>query len=124
MTGLRNYKNYVRFGYLETSERTFGNLLKEAGYATCVVGKWQLNGDRKSSGDDILKRPQHFGFDEYCLWNFAGDQDNRYADPKLYQNGKKLEGLENAYGPDVVSDYAIDFMRRNKENPFFLYYQG
>ncbi|MCK5371049.1 MAG: sulfatase-like hydrolase/transferase, partial [Cyclobacteriaceae bacterium] len=60
--------------------------------------------------------------DEYCLWNFIGESGNRYSNPKLYQNGKLLEGLENAYGPDVVSDYAIDFMERNKEKPFFLYY--
>ncbi len=33
-----------------------------------------------------------------------------------------LTGLEDAYGPDVVSDYAIDFMERNKDKPFFLYY--
>ena len=44
MTGRYNYRNYKSFGYLDVNEKTFGNLLKEAGYATCVVGKWQLNG--------------------------------------------------------------------------------
>ena len=125
MTGRSNYKNYKSFGYLDTNEKTFGNLLKEAGYSTCVVGKWQLNGmDSKfeTSKKDMLKRPQHFGFEEYCLWNFIGGSRNRYADPNLYQNGKQLTGLEDAYGPDVVSDYAIDFMKRNKDKPFLLYY--
>ena len=125
MTGKYNYRNYNAFGYLDKNEKTFGNLLKEAGYKTCVVGKWQLNGvntEFESAEKELLERPQHFGFDEYCLWNFIGESGNRYSNPKLYQNGKLLEGLENAYGPDVVSDYAIDFMERNKEKPFFLYY--
>lgn len=125
MTGRSNAKNYKAFGYLDTNEKTFGNLLKEAGYATCVVGKWQLNGVNtpfETSEKEMLQRPQHFGFDEYCLWNFIGGSGDRYANPNLYQNGKKLKGLEDAYGPDVVSDYAIDFMSRNKEKPFLLYY--
>ena len=125
MTGRSNTENYKSFGYLDTNEKTFGNLLQDAGYATCVVGKWQLNGmDSKfeTSKEDMLKRPQYFGFEEYCLWNFIGGSRNRYADPNLYQNGKQLTGLKDAYGPDVVSDYAIDFMERNKEKPFLLYY--
>ena len=119
MTGKYNYRNYRAFGYLNTHEKTFGNLLKEAGYETCVVGKWQLNGSEEG---DVFNRPQHFGFNEYCLWNFSGGSGNRYADPKLFQNGKELQGLKDAYGPNVVSDYAIDFITRNKEKPFFLYY--
>lgn len=127
MTGKYNYRNYKAFTYLDVNEKTFGNYLKEAGYATCVVGKWQLNGVNRNAGfnsapEELMVRPQHFGFDEYCLWNFIGNSDNRYANPKLYQNGKLLEGLEDAYGPDVVSDYAMDFMKRNKDRPFFLYY--
>ncbi len=125
MTGRSNFKNYKSFGYLDVNEKTFGNLLQDAGYATCVVGKWQLNGyDSKfaTSKKDMLERPQHFGFEEYCLWNFIGGSRDRYANPNLYQNGKQLQGLEDAYGPDVVSDYAIDFMKRNKEKPFLVYY--
>jgi len=125
MTGSYNYRNYRSFGYLDVNEKTFGNLLKDAGYATCVVGKWQLNGVNskfETPKKEMLKRPQHFGFDEYCLWNFIGGSRDRYADPNLYQNGKQLEGLEDAYGPDVVSDYAIDFMKRNKDRPFLVYY--
>lgn len=125
MTGKSSYKNYKSFGYLDTKEKTFGNLLKAAGYATCVVGKWQLNGmgsPYETSKENMLKRPQHFGFDEYCLWNFIGGSRNRYANPNLYQNGKQLTGLEEAYGPDVVSDYAIGFMKRNQDKPFLVYY--
>ena len=44
MTGKYNFRNYEEFGYLNPKEKTFGNLLKEAGYRTCIAGKWQLNG--------------------------------------------------------------------------------
>src|SRR5205807_10380177 len=42
MTGLYNVRNYSRFGLLDPKATTFANLLKKAGYATCMVGKWQL----------------------------------------------------------------------------------
>ncbi|QGY48135.1 sulfatase-like hydrolase/transferase [Maribellus comscasis] len=125
MTGKYNYRNYKAFGYLDINEQTIGNLLKKAGYKTCVVGKWQLNGLKtkfETQTEEMLHRPYHFGFDEYCLWNFLGDSEHRYASPKLFQNGKQLEGLEDAYGPDIVSNYALDFIEKNKDKPFFLYY--
>ena len=126
MTGKYNYRNYEYFGYLNSNQRTFGNMMKEAGYATCIVGKWQLNGlayELESKKDNT--RPYHFGFDEYCLWQLTvprTKETERYANPTLEQNGKVLEGLEDAYGPDIVSNYALDFIERNKDNPFFVYY--
>src|SRR5690554_6870563 len=69
MTGKYNFRNYEDFGYLNPKEKTFGNLFKEAGYATCIAGKWQLNGlNRDNPGNQDVTRPNHFGFDEYCLW--------------------------------------------------------
>ena len=44
MTGKFNSRNYEEFAYLNPNQKTFGNLLQEAGYATCIAGKWQLNG--------------------------------------------------------------------------------
>ncbi|MCF8346390.1 MAG: sulfatase-like hydrolase/transferase [Bacteroidales bacterium] len=129
MTGKYNYRNYEGFGYLNPDERTFGNVMKEAGYATAVIGKWQLNGlekygenrGEKWPGWDDMDRPHSFGFDEYCLWHFTG-RDSRYADPRIEQNGELLTGLDDAYGPDIFKNYALDFIERNKDQSFFLYY--
>ena len=122
MTGRYGYRNYKAFEYLDVNERTFGNMLKDDGYTTCVVGKWQLNGQKtKFKSGNLMERPLHFGFDEHCLWNVEDDGE-RYANPLLYENGKKLTGLEDAYGPDITNNYALNFIERNKKKPFFLYY--
>ncbi len=117
MTGKYNFRNYVRFGLLDQEERTFANLLKDAGYATAIAGKWQLDGGEES--------PHHFGFDEYALWQIrSGDFWYRYKDPKVYRNGNFMDNNKGKYGPDVYTDFLLDFMQRKsaEEQPFFIYY--
>ncbi|MCX6326576.1 MAG: sulfatase-like hydrolase/transferase [Bacteroidia bacterium] len=113
MTGLNNRNNYTHFGHLDPSQLTFGNLLKKAGYATCVAGKWQL--------ENGYEGPAHFGFEEYALWSLM-QRGNRYKNPSLTINSSPRTYTMNEYGPDIVSDYALDFITRKKDVPFFLYY--
>ena len=113
MTGIGNRRNYTHFGHLDPSQMTFGNLLKGAGYATCITGKWQLEGG--------FEGPTHFGFDEYALWQL-NRRPGRYKNPGLEINGKQFDYTKNEYGPDIVNDYALDFITRKKDQPFFLYY--
>ena len=127
MTGLYNYRNYDYFGHLKNSAYTFGNLMKEADYATCIVGKWQLNG--LAYKDEIpywndLTRPNIFGFDEYCLWQLTKtrSEGERYADPLIEQNGEVLATDIDDYGPDIFTNYLLDFIERKKDKPFFVYY--
>jgi arylsulfatase A len=127
MTGKYNFRNYEAFGYLNPKEKTFGNYFKEAGYTTCISGKWQLNGlAQKLEGNQDTQRPNHFGFDEYCLWQlqYGRNLGERYANPLIVQNGKTLPRQRDAYGPDVFCDYIVDFIDRNKnvDKPFFAYY--
>lgn len=113
MTGSYNVRNYVSFGKLEESQTTFAQLLKKSCYATCIVGKWQLG--KKA---DL---PKHFGFDEHCLWQLYR-RPSRYPNPGLEINGKPIDYTSGEYGPDVVTDYACDFIERQKEKRFLLYY--
>ncbi|MDX1565402.1 MAG: sulfatase-like hydrolase/transferase, partial [Phycisphaeraceae bacterium] len=62
-----------------------------------------------------------FGFDDYCLWQLTR-RPPRYANPGLEINGKKVDYKNGEYGPDLVSDHLIEFMRKNKDRPFFAYY--
>ncbi len=122
MTGLYNVRNYVRFGILDTTQTTFGHLFQEAGYATCVVGKWQLGKDPMS--------PRKAGFDEHCLWQVTqgrvdtAGRDTRFSAPVLETNGELKAYGKTEFGPRIVADYGMDFMERSvkAEQPFLLYY--
>lgn len=116
MTGRYGFRNYVRFGYLDPEERTFAQLLRSAGYATCIVGKWQL-----TYGDIDPERPRQLGFGEWCLWNSRRQPGSRYADPQLDVNGEVRE-FSGGYGPDVTRDFAFEFLERQKDGPFLLYW--
>jgi len=113
MTGRYNVRNYITFGQMDPQAVTFGNLFQQAGYATCMTGKWQLGRD--------LGQPKKYGFDEYCLWQHTR-RPSRYANPGLEINGVEKDFTSGQYGPDVVNDYALDFIKRHKDKPFFLYY--
>jgi arylsulfatase A len=120
MTGMYNVRNYKSFGVLDREQKTFAHILKDAGYATCIAGKWQL-GNQADAG-------QHFGFDEACLWqhtvkgNKTDGHDNRYANPTIDINGKTAALPKGSFGPDVCTDFICDFVEKNKEKPFLVYY--
>jgi arylsulfatase A len=124
MTGRYNFRNYTSFGELQLSEKTFGNMLRDAGYKTCIVGKWQLS-------ERDFQAPFHFGFEEYLLWHFGmrvngvptpGSQGSRYWDPVFYLNGKLLPDVKGKFGPDVMADFVEDYIQKHQAEPFFLYY--
>ena len=132
MTGKYNFRNYTHFGYLNPKEKTFGQLLQNTGYKTAIAGKWQLNGIyHNAEGSTDNTRPYKAGFDEYCLWQLTlpvikrGERaSERFWSPPLEKNGKILTTKENheLYGPDIMSDFVCDFIERNQDNPFFVYY--
>ena len=54
-----------------------------------------------------------------CGWHPGHGE--RYANPSLSADGES-QTLTGKYGPDVCQEFAIDFIRRNRDRPFFLYY--
>lgn len=113
MTGIHNNRNYIRFGFLDPAATTFGNLLRGAGYETCIAGKWQLEGG--------MDGPRRFGFDHSCLWQLTR-RPSRYPNPGLEIDGVERDFKDGQFGPDVVSDYIVDFISENRDQPFFVYY--
>lgn len=130
MTGQYNDRNYEGFGGLNPQETTFANLLKTAGYRTCIAGKWQLGWPGRESTELV----RHFGFDESCVWNmrygvqpgnYGGTEEGKgsaYYNPNLYINGVQTDFGKNDYGPDICTDFVNRFIRENAEAPFFVYY--
>jgi len=124
MTGKYNFRNYIGFGLLDPAAKTFAHFLKEAGYNTCVVGKWQLfgNSGQRELFDRSGTMPFDAGFDEYCLWQVRDKYGPRFKDPYLEINDSISQPFPGAYGPDKFSDYAKGFISRNRDSAFFLYY--
>jgi arylsulfatase A-like enzyme len=121
MTGIENAKNYKAFGYLDPRERTIAHMFKDAGYETGIVGKWQLSGNGFDGRVGIT--PKQAGFDEALLWQLESDatRGSRYWGPTLWENGS-LRTHEWGFGPDLMNQFAIDFVKKSREKPFFLYY--
>ncbi|MDZ4821777.1 MAG: sulfatase-like hydrolase/transferase [Planctomycetota bacterium] len=113
MTGQYNIRNYERFGWLNPNQTTFAQLFQKAGYKTCIVGKWQLG--------QGFQRPTQAGFDEYRLWQL-NRRPPRYANPGHEVDGQEVDYTNGEYGPDLEAKYALDFIERNKSNPFLLYF--
>ena len=120
MTGRCNSRNYWAFGSLHPKELTFGHILSAAGYATCITGKWQLSGRGERYPGT---HPDEAGFDEWCLWELDEETaGSRYWNPTIKVNGTLLQDTEGKFGPDIFCDYLLDFISRNKSQPFFAYY--
>jgi arylsulfatase A-like enzyme len=105
---------------LSEDDVTLAEVLKAAGYATGITGKWGL-GEPDTPGV-----PRRQGFDEwfgYLNQNHAAD----YYTPFLWKNETRHElpgnrhGRREQYTHDLFTEFALDFIRRHRARPFFLY---
>ena len=88
-------------------------VLKKAGYVTAQVGKWA----------QLPLQPSDWGFDEYLRFSRSGKYWNTQPDNKSYTvNGRGVPLLDGEYLPDKMHEFAVDFIRRHKDQPFYLYY--
>jgi len=99
---------------------TLAEILKEAGYTTGAFGKWGL-GPPASEGD-----PENQGFDEFYGF-FCQSLAHSYYPWHLWNNGQKIileenrDTLDGLYAPFSIHEKTMDFIERNKDNPFFCY---
>ncbi|MFP4501872.1 MAG: sulfatase-like hydrolase/transferase [Candidatus Hydrogenedentota bacterium] len=122
--GWVNHWDVPRFGggahFDPEHNPSFARMLRDAGYRTAIAGKWQINDFRIQP--DVLGR---HGFDEWCVWT-GGEMDNppsdeRYWSPYIHTRGGS-QLYTGAFGPDVYTNFLIDFMHRHKDNPMMLYF--
>lgn len=127
-------------------EVVFARLFREAGYATGIAGKWQIN--NLYDEPDVLTR---HGFDEQLVWPGSLDADlvsaaerrhfdeaienndvattsemirrieSRYWNPVVLDHRGQRQRHEGKFGPDVFQEFAFDFIQRHREEPFLLY---
>ncbi len=85
--------------------RTFPGMLQQAGYRTAFLGKWHM-------GNDPTPRP---GFDYWVGLPGQG----RSVDPELFEDGRLH--VVPGYATDLLTDRAIGFIERHREEPFLVY---
>jgi arylsulfatase A-like enzyme len=93
---------------------TVGHLMKRAGYATGIVGKWGLGHPGSAS------TPDKMGFDYFFGYNCQLKAHDYYPQ-YLWRNNEKVALDAKTYSHDLMSDDALAFVRRNEKQPFFLY---
>ena len=128
MTGRYSLRTGVRDTYnggaiMASSEVTIAEMLKQANFTTGIFGKWHL-------GDNYPSRPSDQGFEE-SLIHLAGGmgqvgdftnyfkKDTSYFDPILWHNNEQKP--YKGYCSDIFTENAIEFIEKNKNNPFFCY---
>jgi arylsulfatase A-like enzyme len=127
--GLITGRNQVGFGYdnnisfsqpgydpkfmgLPVTETTIASRLQKLGYVTGLIGKWHL-------GYEEQFHPLKRGFDEF--WGYTGGGHDYFSSEKspIECNYKKPQPL--TYITDDKGDECIGFIKRHKDEPFFLY---
>lgn len=133
MTGYHTGHAWVRGNYgsgphgwgacleLRPEDITVAELLKKAGYATGAFGKWSL-GVAETTG-----APWKKGIDEWYGYLNQGHAHFYYPE-YLYHNDQKVMLEKNAsgqrlqYSHDLIAEKVLEFIARNKDRPFFLYW--
>jgi arylsulfatase A-like enzyme len=125
-TGFVNHWDVPRWGvtYFDWKKKentNFARLMKGLDYATCAVGKWQINDFRLEP--QVMKK---HGFDEWAMWTGfeTGNKasESRYQNPYINTPEEGSKTYKEKFSLDVYTDYLINFMRKHKEEPMCLYY--
>jgi arylsulfatase A len=112
---------------LDPKYATIGQVMKTRGYTTAIFGKWHI-------GDQPDTRPWARGFDESCglmysndMWEFHPGNPEYWGKYPLqfWENDKvSIERMTKEHQPMLTTwytEHAVDFIKRNKDKPFFLY---
>jgi arylsulfatase A-like enzyme len=99
---------------LRESEVTLAKLLRAQGYRTGLVGKWHLDGGKREPGF-VPPGPRRQGFDFWAAYECRHDAFHPlvFRDTPQPLRSTKFE-------PEFLTDIAIDFLRTNRDRPFFL----
>lgn len=102
LNGVKNNEDYTD---PDPSVPNMGQLMQTAGYETAFIGKWHM----KKGGQPRA------GFDYWLGFDGQGV----YIDPPLNDNGREIQA--KGYMTDLLTQYAVDWLRRPHKKPFLLY---
>ncbi len=113
--------DYLRPGdpkHLSTDQVTVAEMLKRAGYATGIIGKWHLSGYAHHGAEEVP--PTAHGFDEAICSERRGIGGGSYFHPYHF-NPELKRRLPDEFLVDRLNLEAVEFIERHKDRPFFLY---
>ena len=115
ITGVVTAKSHRDVG-LTLSEVSFADMLKDAGYVTGMFGKWHVGYPEKYN-------PVHQGFDEYIGYVSGNVDYHAHIDQEGYEDWWHQNKLkkEKGYSTDLITNHAVDFIRKHKDEPFLVY---
>src|SRR4051812_25868317 len=96
-------------GALSKDEQPLAKMMKQAGYATGMAGKWRQVGET----------PRDWGYDEYTTDPTASGW---YWQTTHETNGKEVTVPAGTYAADYCYNFTTDFLNRHKDQPFFFYF--
>ena len=107
---------------INSDELLISEMLKDNGYKTAMYGKWHL-------GDNKKFFPTRHGFDQFYgilysndMWPFHPERPGGYPDLLLYENEEPIKVLtEQSDLTKNLTEKSIEFIKENKDDPFFLY---
>lgn len=107
---------------INPNELLISEMLKINGYKTAIYGKWHL-------GDNKKFLPTRHGFDDFYgilysndMWPFHAEYPDSYPDLMLYEKEEPIKILEDQSNlTKELTLKSVEFINKNKENPFFLY---
>lgn len=119
LTGKYNFRNYSNWGYMNNKEKTIANVMQDAGYATGIFGKLQLQYSNTTM--------QNWGWDYHIVFELTEDTMayRRYKNPVLKENGYRIPDsvTTNKYCDDILTQKIYNFIdSNNNSRPFFIYY--
>jgi arylsulfatase A-like enzyme len=105
---------------LRPEDVTVAELLRDAGSRTGITGKWGL-GEPGSTG-----LPNDQGFDEWLGYLNQDHAPDYFTDFLWHNKSKRLipenaDGKRQVYSHDLLTEFALEFIRENQSDPFFLY---
>jgi arylsulfatase A-like enzyme len=107
-------------GDLPAAEVTIAEALKARGYTTALFGKWHHGKPVSTAENGALGyvHPMDQGFDEFFGFTDAVHAWEKF--PRELWDGRALRPV-SGYADDQFTERALDFLRRNRDRPFFLY---
>lgn len=104
--------------HMRDQETTIAQLLNDAGYATCMAGKWHCN---SRFNDPAQPQPDDFGFDHYLATQNNAAPSHQFPN-NFVRNGKPI-GKVGEFSCQFVVTEALQWLdrRSEKDQPFFLY---